>query len=142
MSLAIRTSSTSHFAGLCSMEVTSVCLSAGTKRMCPLGMRIRVDMLVGPRIAIEVHGESSHTRRTMTARNGAFVCFEEDSAWRTAFSMSSGPYSGLAMHDAVHRYWKELRIAPKVTSSWKADQYVMLFVIVQLRGLPNSSVVV
>ncbi len=56
--------------------------------------------------------------------------------------MSSGSYSGLAKHDAVHRYWKELRIAPKVTSSGKAEQYVMPSVIVQLRGLPNSSVVV
>ena len=54
--------------------------------------------------------------------------------------MSSGSYSGLAMHDAVHRYWKELMIAPNLTSSWKAE-YVMMSVIGQLRGLPKISVV-
>ncbi len=56
--------------------------------------------------------------------------------------MSSGSYSGLAMHDAVHRYRKELMIAPNLASSGKAEQYVMLSVIGQLRGLPKSSVVV
>ena len=56
--------------------------------------------------------------------------------------MSSGSYSGLVMHDAVHRYWKELKIAPKLTSSGKAEHYVMPSVIGQLRGLPKSSVVV
>ncbi len=75
--------------------------------MCPVGMRIRVDISVWPLIAAEVHGESSHTGRVMTARNGSSVCSEEAKACRTAFSMSSGSYSGLAMHDAVHRYWKE-----------------------------------
>ncbi len=56
--------------------------------------------------------------------------------------MSSGSYSGLYMHDAVHRYWKELMFAPKLVSSGKAEQYVMPSVIGQLRGLPKSSVVV
>ncbi len=107
LSLAIRMSSTGHLAGLSSTEVSSVCLSAGTKRICPLGMRVRVGMLGWPLIALEVHGESSHTGRTMTARNGAPVCSEEGSAWRTAYNMSSGSYPGLAMHEAVHRYWKE-----------------------------------
>ena len=56
--------------------------------------------------------------------------------------MSSGSYSGLAKHDDVHRYEKELKMAPKCTSSGKAEQYVMPSVIGQLRGLPKSSVVV
>ena len=56
--------------------------------------------------------------------------------------MSSGLYSGFAMHEAAQRYLKELRIAPKLTSSLKAEQYVSPSVIAQLRGLPNSSVVV
>ena len=79
-SFAIRTSSTGHLAGVSTIEGSSVCFSAGTKRMCPVGMRIRVDMLVWPLTAIEVHGESSHTERTMTARNGSSVCSEEAKA--------------------------------------------------------------
>jgi hypothetical protein len=46
------------------------------------------------------------------------------------------------MHEAVHRNLKELGIAPKLTSSGKAEQYVIPSVIEQLRGLPKSSVVV
>ncbi len=95
-----------------------------------------------PLMAAEVHGESSQTGRTMTAKNGSSVCSEEAWAWRTACSMSSGSYSGLAMHEAVYRNWKELMIAPKLESSGKAEQYVMPSVIGQLRGLPKSSVVV
>jgi len=109
--------------------------------MCPAIMRIRVDMLLCPLIASEVHGESSHARSTKTTRNGVFVCSDEASAWRTAFSMSYGSHSGFAMHEAVHRYRKESRIAPKLNSSGKAEQYVIPLVIGQLRGLPKSSVV-
>ena len=112
-SLAIRMSSTGHLAGLSSVESSSVCLFAGTKRMCPLGMRMRVDMFLCPRMACDVHGESSHTGRVMTTRNGASVCSEDAKAWRTACSMSSGSYSGFAMQEAVQRYLKELSIAPK-----------------------------
>lgn len=83
------------------------------KRICPVGMRISVDMLLWPLIAAEVHGESSHTGRTITTRNGASECSEEESAWRTAWSMSSGSYSGFAIQEEVHRYAKESRIAPK-----------------------------
>ena len=110
--------------------------------MCPAGMRIRVDMLLFPLIALEVHGESSHTGSTKTTRNGASVCFDDASAWRTTFSMSSVSYSGFAMHEAVHQYRKESRIAPNLTSYGKAEQHVITSVIGQLRGLPKSSVVV
>ena len=56
--------------------------------------------------------------------------------------MSSGSYSGLAKQDPVQRYRKELIIAPKLVSSGKAEKQVIPSVIVQLRGLPNSSVLV
>jgi hypothetical protein len=56
--------------------------------------------------------------------------------------MSSGSYSGLAIHELVHQYWKEFIAAPKAASSGKAEQYVMPFDIEQLRGLPKSFVVV
>jgi hypothetical protein len=141
-SLAMMISSTGHLAGLSSMDSSSACLSAGINRMCPLGMRMSVDIFVWPRIAFDVHGESSHTGRTMTTRNGVSVCSEEARAWRTACSISSGSYSGFAIQDEVQRYLNELWIAPKLTSSEKAEQYVSPSVIGQLRGLPKSSVVV
>ena len=75
-------------------------------------------------------------------KNGVSVCSDEARAWRTAFSMSSGSYSGFAMQEFVHQYRKESIIAPKCASSWKAEQYVRPSVIGQLRGLPKSSVVV
>ena len=75
--------------------------------MCPAGMRIRVDMLLCPLIALEVHSESFHIGSTKTTRNGVSVCYDEASAWRTAFIMSSGSYSRFAMHEAVHRYRKK-----------------------------------
>ena len=107
-----------------------------------LGLRMCVDISVCPRIAFDVHGESSHTGRVITTRNGVSVCSEEARAWRTACSMSSGSYSGFAMQEEVQRNLKELWIAPKLMSSGKAEQYVSPSVIGQLRGLPKSSVVV
>ena len=80
LAFAIRTSSTGNLAGLSTIEGSSVCFSAGTKRMCPFGIRIRVDMLGWPVIATEVYGESSNTRRTKAARNGSSVCSEEAKA--------------------------------------------------------------
>ncbi len=142
MSLAIRMSSTGHLADLSSKDALSACLWAGKNRMCPALMRISVDMLVWPLIAEEVHGGSSHTGSTMTTRNGESICSDEASAWRTAFNISSGSYSGFAMHEAVHRYEKESMIDPKFISSGKAEQYVTPSVIEQLSGLPKSSVVV
>ncbi len=110
--------------------------------MCPAGMRVSVDMLVWPLIAVEVHGESSHAGRTITTRNRESVCSDEGSAWRTDFNISSGSYSGFAMQDDVHRYEKESMIAPKLVSSRKVEQYVIPSDIEQLSGLPKSSVVV
>ncbi len=110
--------------------------------MCPVGMRISVDMLVWPLIVVEVHGQSSHTRSTMTKRNRESEYSDEASAWRTSFIISSSSYSGFAMHEAVHRYEKESMIAPKLISFTKAEQYVISSVIEQLSGLPKSSVMV
>ncbi len=79
-SLAMMIISTGHLAGLSSTDSSSACLSAGINLMCPLGMRMRVDIFVWPRIAFDVHGESSHTGRTMATRNGVSVCSEEAKA--------------------------------------------------------------
>ncbi len=79
--------------------------------------------------------------RTIIARNGASLFSEEARTCRTVFSMSSGSYSGLAMQELVHRYWKEFITAPKAASSGRAEQYVMPFGIEQMKGLPKSSIV-
>ena len=50
-----------------------------------------------------LHGESSHAGRMKTTKSGLGDIVEEASAWRTAFCISSGSYSGLAMHDPVSR---------------------------------------
>ena len=46
-----------------------------------------------------LQGESSHADRTKTTRRGLGDSIEQAIACRTAFRMSSGSYSGLAMHD-------------------------------------------
>ena len=85
---------------------------------------------------------SSQTGRIKTTKRGVFADFEEAIAWRTALSISSGSYSGLAIHEPVHRYRKESVFAPKISSSGKAEHYEIPLVMVKLRGLPNSSVLV
>ena len=82
----------------------------------------------------------SKTGRIKTTRKGVPNDSEEASAWRTALSMSSGSYSGMAIDELVLRYRKESVIAPKISSSWKAEQYETPLVMEQLRGLPKSSV--
>ncbi len=69
--------------------------------MCHAGIRMRVDILWWPRIAAEFHGVSSKTRRIKTTRKGVSYDSEEDRAWRIALSISSGLYSGLAIHELV-----------------------------------------
>jgi len=46
------------------------------------------------------------------------------------------------MHEPVQRYRNESVIAPKISSSWKAEQYEIPPDMEQLRGLPKSSVLV
>ncbi len=84
---------------------------------------------------------SSKMGRTIIAKNGASLFSKKARACRTVLIMSSGSYSGLAMHELVHRYWKEFITAPKAASSGKAEQYVMPSDIEQLRGLKSPVVV-
>ena len=65
--------------------------------MCPAGIRMRVVMLWWPRIAAEFHGVSSQIGRISTTKKGVYCASEEARACRTALSMSSGSYSGLAI---------------------------------------------
>jgi len=61
---------------------------------------------------------SSHTKRIKITEKGFFFGESEEArAWRTALSMSSGSYFGLAMHESVQRYKNESVIAPKISSS-------------------------
>ncbi len=48
----------------------------------------------------------------------------------------------MAIHEPVQRYRKESVIAPKISSSGKAEQYEIPPDVEQLRGLPKSSVLV
>ena len=64
---------------------------------------------------------------------------KEDRAWRTALSISSGSYYGLAIHEPVQRYQNESVVAQKISSSGNAEQYEIPSDMEQLRGLPNSS---
>jgi hypothetical protein len=107
--------------------------------MCPAGIRMRVDMLWRPRIAAEFHGVSSYTGRIKTAKKGMSCDSEEERAWRTALSIPSGSYSGLAIHEPIQRYRNESVIAPKISSSGKTEQYEIPPDMEQLRGVPKSS---
>ena len=51
--LAMRTNFTGHLAGERFTVASYACLCAGTKSMCPAGMRIRVIMLTCPLMALE-----------------------------------------------------------------------------------------
>jgi len=116
------------------------CLCAGTNRICPAGIQIRVHMLWWPRIAAEFHGVFSQPERIKTTRKEEYDDSNKASAWRTALSISSGSYSGLDIQEPVKRCRKESVIAPNMSSSGKAEQYEMPPDMEQLRGLPKSSV--
>ena len=90
--------------------------------MCPAGIRMRVDMLWWPRIAAEFHGVSSQIGRISTTKKGVSCASEEARACRTALSMSSGSYSGLAIHEPLQRYEKASSMAPNASSALKAEQ--------------------
>jgi hypothetical protein len=75
---------------------------------------MRINILWWWRIAAEFHGVSSQTGRIKTTKKGVSVGYEEASAWRAAFSMSSGLYSELAIQEPVHRKIKESVIAPTI----------------------------
>ena len=71
--------------------------------MCLVGIWIRVSRLGWLRIATEYHGVSSKTGSTSSAKKGVLAYVDEASAWRIAFLMSPGSYSGFAMNDLVSR---------------------------------------
>jgi len=48
----------------------------------------------------------------------------------------------MAIHEPVQRYRKESAIAPKISSSGKAEQFEILPDMKQLRRLPKRSVLV
>ena len=85
---------------------------------------------------------SFQTGRTSTTKSGVSLRSDEASAWKIVFRMSSGSYSGLAMHEPVHVRWKEFMTAPKIAPTGKTEQYVVSSYVEQLIGLPKSSVVV
>ena len=90
--------------------------------MCSAGIRMRVDMLWWPLMADELHDVSSHIGRIRTAKKGWSCAKEEARACRTALSMSSGSYSGLAIHEPVHLYEKASMMAPNASSGLKDEQ--------------------
>ena len=133
--------STGNLAGERSEVALSDCLCADTKRMCPAGMWMRVDMLPLPIAAAEFHGVSPQAGSIKTTRNRVPLHSEEASAWSIVVSMLSGSYSRKAMQEPVHRKREGFMTAPKFSSFGKVKQYVIPPVVEQLRGLPKSSVV-
>ncbi len=82
---------------------------------------------------------SSQTWSIKTTRKGASCASEEDRAWRTALSISSGSYYGLDMHEPAQRYRTESVVAPKMSSPGNAERYEIPLDMEQFRGLPKSS---
>ena len=80
---------------------------------------MRVDIFLWARNEAEFHGVSSKAGKIKTTKNGVLLLSDEASARRTASSMPSGSYSGLAKQELVHRNWKEFLIPPKTASSGK-----------------------
>ncbi len=71
--------------------------------MCLVGIWMIVFRLGWLRISAEYHGVSSQMDSTRITRMGVVVSVDEARAWRIAFRMSPGLYSGFAMHDLVRR---------------------------------------
>ena len=111
LSLEMRMSSTGHLAEARSDVGLFDCVWMGINRMWSAGMRIRVSMFHWPRMKAEFHGMSSQTRSIVTTNNGISVDSGNVSTWRTTLSMSSGSYSGLAIHELVQRYKHDFRTA-------------------------------
>jgi hypothetical protein len=90
----------------------------------------------------DLHGVSSHTGRIKTTRKGGSVHSEEARVWRTALSMSSASYSGFNIQEPIHRKRNVFITARNISSSGKAEQYVIPPFMEQLRGLPQKSDVI
>jgi hypothetical protein len=70
----------------------------------------------------EFQGVSFHTGMIKIIRKDVSPHSDNASACRIVVSMSSGSYSGLAMHELVQRKPKALDNAPKIASSGNAEQ--------------------
>ncbi len=68
-----------------------------------VGIWVRVSRLRWLRIPAEVHGVSSQTGSTKITKKGVVLSTDEERACITAFRMSSGSNSGLAVHEPVRR---------------------------------------
>ena len=99
------TMSTGQIAGLRSMMLRSAssCLCAGMNLSWFAWIWARMVVLGCDSMDCVLHSESSHAGRTKTTKSELGDIVEEASAWRTAKRISSGSYSGLAMHDPVSR---------------------------------------
>ncbi len=85
---------------------------------------------------------SSQPGKRKTTNKGESDDSNEASVWRTALSISSGSHFGLAIQELVKRDRKESAIAPKFSSSGKAEQYEIPPDMEQLRVLLKGSVLV
>jgi hypothetical protein len=113
---------TCHLAGGRVAVVSSYRRCVGTNRIWSARIRMRVDMFLWPLVEAELHGVSSQTRMTDTAKNGALLLSDEASVFMTDFSMSPCSYSDLAMPEVVHQNRKEFMTAPKNASSGKVER--------------------
>ena len=64
---------------------------------------MRVSRLVWLRIVAEYERVSSQTGSATTTEKGFVVSVDEAMAYRIAFLMSLGSYSGFAVHESVRR---------------------------------------
>ncbi len=62
-----------------------------------------VSRLLWLRIDAEYQGVSSQTGSNMTTKKGVVVSVDESRACRIEFLMSTGSYSGFAVHEPVRR---------------------------------------
>ena len=94
--------STSHLAGV-RTSVADVCPLGYflARRACHGGLRMRVLRFMCYLIDAAAQSVSSHNGRTSNIRKAVSAVSENARAWRIALRMSSGSYSGLAMHDFV-----------------------------------------
>ena len=96
---------TGQVAGVRSVMSRSVssCLCVGTNLNWFAGIWASMVVLGCDNMDCVLHGESSQAGRMKTTRSGLGDVVDEASACKTALRMSSGSYSGLAMHDPVSR---------------------------------------
>ncbi len=99
------TGSTGQIAGLRSVMSRSAsnCLCVGTNLNWFACICASMVVLGCDSMDCVLHGESSQEGRIQTTSRGLGDVVDEASACKTALCMSSGSYSGLALHDPVSR---------------------------------------